>query len=551
VATKIQWLILIFGDDHGALGERPFICVDASLEGKLIPKVIHRIWFGNASMPMAYENYWAAWQRQLPDYKFCTWRDSDIISLVASKKKIMEAEGMARKADIARYEILFNHGGIYLDCDIMPLQYFNMDISGSELIVCNEDQADDHCSNSFIASPVRHAALEWALCELNSRPLNLTPPPSDTGPKFFRQALARGVFKTVPTATFYPFNWNEPFSAILERDISKSVGVHVWSSSWYNETQMQNKAMRRLQQGDLEEVEKILKEYDATAVAAIRDACQSERAARIASLTIASMRCMASPTDISNKSFFEFLKVGLYLLSKDPSSLVWQIGAADGILVDPLRPLLVNFDMPSVLVEPNPYLFELLTKNYAANKNAKLVNAAFNLNSGTLMLNAVNPTKSREKELPDWVQGISSIYTDRNPIESLKADEKTARAFNDCLEVIEVKVVNVDNLLRLNEGRHPKIVVIDAEGMDFIAVETIFRSGLRPLILYFERRWLLAHERILLNELLLTDEYITIRFGVDAVAYRKDLFFSYCEHLYVENGISTIYSHAFGVAVSL
>lgn len=457
---------------------------------------------------------------------------------------------MARKADIARYEILFNHGGIYLDCDIMPFQYFDMDISGSELIACNEDESDDHCSNSFIASPPRHDALGWALRELARHPLNLAAPPNDTGPKFFRRALSHGSFKTVPTASFYPFNWDEPFSAIFERDISKSYGIHIWSSSWYNESQMQKKAIQRLQQGDLEEVEKIVAGYDSTAAIVIKDACQSARTARISSLTVAKHEALASAPNISNKAFFEFLKVGLFLLSKEPNSLVWQIGAADGIFVDPFRPLLVNFDMPSVLVEPNPYLFASLTRNYAANKNAKLVNAAFNHTSGTLMLNAVNPSKFRDKELPDWVLGISSIFTDRNPIESLKADEKTAQSFNDCLEVIEVKAVDIDYLLQLNEGRYPEIVVIDAEGMDFIVVETIIRSGLRPLILYFERRWLLADERNRLNQLL-TNEYIIIRFGVDAVAYRKDFFSSYCDHLYLENGISTIYSHAFGIAHDL
>lgn len=516
----------------------------------MIPKIIHRIWFGNAPIPTAYENYWAAWQRQLPDYGFRTWRDSDIASLVASREKIAEAEGMARKADIARYDILFNHGGIYLDCDIMPFQYFDVDITGPELIACNEVDSDDICSIGFIASPPRHDVLGWAIRQLAGRALNLKPPPSDTGPKFFRQALSQGAFKKIPKASFYPYLWNEPFSAIFERDISRTFGIHVWGSSWYNETQMLKKAMRRLEQGDVEEAEKIVAGYGSEAACVIKDTCQSARAARLASLSAAKHKAPGSAPNISNKAFFEFLKVGLYLLSKEPNSLVWQIGAADGILTDPLRPLLVNFDMPSVLVEPNPYLFESLTRNYAANKNAKLVNAAFNHTSGTLLLNAVNPSKSREKKLPDWVRGISSAYSDRNAIGGLTIDEATTRSISECIEAIDVKTVGVDCLLEFNKGRHPEIVVIDAEGMDFIIVEAIVRSGVRPLILQIEMQCLPADERNRLNQLL-ANEYITIRFGADMVAYRKDLFSSYCDHLYVENGISAIYGHAFGVANNL
>ena len=108
----------------------------------MIPKLIHRIWFGQNPIAPAYENYWLAWQRQHPDYTFKTWRDSDIDKSFRTQRKIAEAEGMARKADIARYEILHKHGGIYLDCDVMPYDYLDWQKLKSDLVVCNEADSD-------------------------------------------------------------------------------------------------------------------------------------------------------------------------------------------------------------------------------------------------------------------------------------------------------------------------------------------------------------------------------------------------------------------------
>jgi len=246
---------------------------------------------------------------------------------------------MARKSDIARYEILFNHGGIYLDCDIMPFQYFDVDLAGPELIACNEADSNEFCSNSFIASPPKHDVLGWALHQLASQRLNLTSPPQETGPWFFRKALSHGPIRCLPTASFYPYIFFEPFSAILERDLLRTFGIHVWGGSWLDETQTHRRALRRLQRGDLEEVEKIYAGSNSAAAAEIREFCNSARSARIAALTAAKHAALRSPLNIANKRIFEFLKLGLFLVSQNPSCIIWQIGAAEGILVDRVRPL--------------------------------------------------------------------------------------------------------------------------------------------------------------------------------------------------------------------
>ena len=47
---------------------------------------------------------------------------------------------------------------------------------------------------------------------------------------------------------------------------------------------------------------------------------------------------------IGATAYFDLLKTCFYLMDTDKAAVIWQIGAADGIIADPLRPLLVNRD---------------------------------------------------------------------------------------------------------------------------------------------------------------------------------------------------------------
>jgi FkbM family methyltransferase len=219
-------------------------------------------------------------------------------------------------------------------------------------------------------------------------------------------------------------------------------------------------------------------------------------------------------------------------------------------MVDPLRPLLINFDLPAVLLEPNPYLFESLTRNYARNRNAILLNAAFGDTAGTLLLNAVNPAKVREQGLPDWVRGLSSAFRNRNALGGHTIDPATTRLINTCIETITARMVSVTDLLQATGNQPPDIVTVDAEGMDFTVIDAIVRAGIKPRLLHFETQCLPPSEREQLARLLAAD-YFVVPFGNDSVAYRRDFLFAYCEHLYIDHGITTLFGPALKVTMQL
>jgi hypothetical protein len=61
-------------------------------------------------------------------------------------------------------------------------------------------------------------------------------------------------------------------------------------------------------------------------------------------------------------------------------------------------------------------------------------------------------------------------------------------------------------------------------------------------VLQYETQCVPGPELARLDQLL-AGEYVRIAFGNDTVAYRRDLFLAYCDHLYVEEGYPTIYTN--------
>jgi len=509
----------------------------------MIPKLVHRIWFGQNPIPASSENYWSAWQRQHPDYTFKTWRDSDIDVSFATQKKIAQAEGMARKADIARYEILFKHGGIYLDCDVMPYHHLDWQKLDADLVVCNEVDSDEFCSIGVIAAAPANEIFRHALATLLDMPLNLQPPNLETGPFFFRRVLRHGPYLKLRKEAFYPYAFNEPFAALLEKDLTGTYGIHVWKGSWIRKEEMIQNILDRLRWGDLTEAASLAHDAGPKTEILVKDYVDVVTRARTSCIIAAGNSILAKYLKIRSTSHFEFLKCAFHLLEKESTAVIWQIGAADGILADPLRPLAVNCDPAIVMLEPNPYMFRRLKENYARNQNITFIQAGLGGAPGKLELNTISPDKIAEHQLPAWVAGISSFYADRNAMAGLTIGDELAKRIQQHIEKITVDVMSVAQLLAATNNQKPAIVVVDVEGMDAEVVQSILSAGIRPAIIQYEIQCIPRSEQDDLAARL-GNEYVLLSFGNDLAAYRTDFFLAYCNDLFIKHGIPNIYEDA-------
>ena len=86
----------------------------------MIPKIIHYCWFGRNSKPKLSEKCYASWQMYCPDYEIKEWNEDtyDLSQAPLYVQQAYEAKKWAFVTDYVRLQVVYEHGGIYLDTDV-------------------------------------------------------------------------------------------------------------------------------------------------------------------------------------------------------------------------------------------------------------------------------------------------------------------------------------------------------------------------------------------------------------------------------------------------
>ena len=131
----------------------------------VIPRVVHRMWFGTKRMPEEYRAYGRAWQRL--GYELHTWTEADLGPLL--NQDAFDAIGAGgvnvgagnpevgvavQRADVVGYELAYQFGGIVANTDIEPLRSFDDLLDGVEAFACFEQ--GDFVSNALIGGVLQH-----------------------------------------------------------------------------------------------------------------------------------------------------------------------------------------------------------------------------------------------------------------------------------------------------------------------------------------------------------------------------------------------------------
>lgn len=506
-----------------------------------IARIVHRIELGDGPIPDGHEAHWLAWQRQLPGWEFCTWTTAELASLPQAGL-IARADGPLRQAQIACYAVLHAHGGIWLAPEMMP--YFPFDpVWEEELVVCNEVAGEGVCSMAFVAAAPGARALGWALETLQSGELNRNPPNLETGPFLLARALDHGPHRMLAPEAFYPYAKDEPVSRLYGRDLRRAHGIHVWHHERPSGNALLGQTLTRIEQGDLRAANELLGEGNAYAGKPLRELMEAARAQRSQLLEAAKGKLAGARVRIDDPVPLAMLKVAFFVLTEIPDLLVWQIGAGDGLRNDALRPLLVNFDPHALLVEPNPARFTALQENYGANTRIQFAHCAFAPQLGRVVLHAPDPDKL-DASLASFAAGLATTTPERVRPLRARVDSSANRAIQAAMTCIEVDGLDVGALLDINPGIQPGIVVLDLGGGEFAFIEQMRAHDVRPFILQYAADTLAPHEAAILNDILQRD-YVLLAEGSTVLAYRSDVFTLYCESLYVEHGMPTIYRDAF------
>ena len=212
----------------------------------IIPKKIHQIWIGS-KLPGKYEKYCGTWKKIMPDYEYKLWDEKKIRMINSPLQALFqEAKNPGTKSDIARYMILNEEGGLYVDTDFECIHHLGPCLKGSTFL-CGQAPANEVGTicylNGLIASIPEHKIIKDIISELIKvealDETNTTTIMDNTGPllltRWIEYQPADNSIGCLPSNYFYPWP-----AFMKEATMSPSqyfrectYAVHHWEGSWF------------------------------------------------------------------------------------------------------------------------------------------------------------------------------------------------------------------------------------------------------------------------------------------------------------------------------
>jgi len=195
----------------------------------MIPRVFHYVWVGG-DLPKQHRK-WMDDNMRLhagdPTWEMRLWTDSDVDQFKTAGM-IKEARRPAQKADIMRIEIVYEHGGVYLDTDTEVLRRFDP-LLGDEAFA-GLQQENYLCTTPLGAVP-KSAFFSKLMGALETRKVNgdILKQTANTFVTEFWLANQDLPLAVYPTHCFCPYLWwDKPPLAYSPETFC----VHHWNQSW-------------------------------------------------------------------------------------------------------------------------------------------------------------------------------------------------------------------------------------------------------------------------------------------------------------------------------
>ena len=217
-----------------------------SSDTQLIPKKIHYCWFSGNPIPQELQKCIDSWKRFCPDYELVRWDESNYD---IHKSPYMEQAYAYKKwgfiPDYARLDILYQHGGIYLDTDVELIR--NLDELLYQPALCGVEKWGTIAAGGGFGAqaenPVVKAMLEYRkrasfLCRNGTLDQTAcgfyeTPPLVQLGLRLNNetQVIANGKMTVYSSDFFLPFDYMSGETNLTENTFS----IHHYNGSWLGE----------------------------------------------------------------------------------------------------------------------------------------------------------------------------------------------------------------------------------------------------------------------------------------------------------------------------
>jgi len=123
-----------------------------------VPRVIHRVWLGDAPLPERLREYGESWVAHHPSWEHRLWTDDDI-RVMPFAGAVARGEWLAERSDLLRYELLWHFGGLYVDADMECLKPIDPLLADVSLLTAWEIPGRS-INGAVLAATPEHPAIE-------------------------------------------------------------------------------------------------------------------------------------------------------------------------------------------------------------------------------------------------------------------------------------------------------------------------------------------------------------------------------------------------------
>lgn len=201
-----------------------------------------------------------------------------------------------------------------------------------------------------------------------------------------------------------------------------------------------------------------------------------------------------------------------------PDPFFIEIGSNDGEQHDHLRPFIVSRPWSGILVEPVPYVFDRLRRNYGRFDRIVLENAAIADRDGRMTFYYLVDASTEERErLPSWYDGVGSFSRER-----VLAHRDEIPDIERRIVEAEVPSLTFESLCNRHSVERLDLLVIDTEGYDWDIIRSIDFGRRRPRLVIYEHYHLPPTARADCQAYLRDAGYETMEEGFDTFCLRND-----------------------------
>jgi mannosyltransferase OCH1-like enzyme len=206
-----------------------------------IPKIIHQIWFGEKTRPVQWMD---SWKEMHPDWTYMLWTENNLPPLKNQgvynlvKNHLTMTQRYPAMADIARAEILYEWGGVYIDADCECVNPLDQELMSCDFFACyeNEKIRPGLINNAVFGCTAKHPLIAYYrdyMSHIDPVMLTTLDPWQTIGPWLFTHVIRtfpnpeNNASTILPSYKFYPLH----FEGSLYTGQEKIYAKHHWLST--------------------------------------------------------------------------------------------------------------------------------------------------------------------------------------------------------------------------------------------------------------------------------------------------------------------------------